>query len=136
MVIGLFLCLWSLSRNSPQGRLHSYLTGMAIEKVKQVRLAPNSEDSLQSWAAHTGEPIDIIVPSFFLQSRIKIWLCLRSFTKSEYPHQLFWGLRLKVAVSSRLESAQHLIEHAIREAQNIAKEIDQISCWNFTQCEV
>lgn len=136
MVIGLFLCLWSLSRNSPQGRLHSYLTGMAIEKVKQVRLAPNSEDSLQSWAAHTGEPIDIIVPSFFLQSRIKIWLCLRSFTKSEYPHQLFWGLRLRVDASSRPESTQDLIAHTVQKSQEIAKEIDQIACWNFARCEV
>ena len=116
--------------------MHSDLTGMAVEKVKQVGLAPNSDDLLQSWAAQAGEAIDIIVPSIFLQSRIEIWLCLRPFANSEYPHQLFWGLRLKVAVSSRLESAQHLIEHAIRESQNIAKEIDQISCWNFTQCEV
>lgn len=109
---------------------------MAIEKVKQVRFAPDHGGSLRSWAAHTGEAIDIVIPSLFLNSRINIHLCLRSFPVSEYPHQLFWGLRIKVALSSRLEDTQAILAHVRQTTQNIGTQISQIAFWNFAECPV
>lgn len=109
---------------------------MAIEEVKQVHFAPDNGGSLRSWAAHTGEAIDIIILLLFLNSRIKIYLCLRSFRVSEYIHQLFRGLRIKVALSSRLKDTQAVLAHVRQTTQNIGTQISQIAFWNFAECPV